>query len=133
MGLRSTYPTMFDSTEILSPTSWKETSNVIETVNQSEAGTDLVDVTRYDKLIVDASYTIAETCETGGVGNGWAKTFKEFSKKPSFTLKRYDPLVGGYEERTVRMRKFSADIVKKSDLFDDINGAWRISFTLEEF
>lgn len=133
MGLRSTYPTMFDSTEILSPTSWKESSNVIETVNQSEAGTDLVDVTRYDKLIVDASYTIAETYETGGVGNGWAKTFKEFSEKASFTLKRYDPLVGGYEERTVRMRSFSAELIKKSDLFDAINGGWRISFKLEEF
>ena len=88
MGLRSTYPTMFDSTEILSPTSWKESSNVIETVNQSEAGTDLIDVTRYDKLVVDASYKIAETYETGGVGNGWAKTFKEFMILLSVDMKK---------------------------------------------
>lgn len=129
MGLSSTYPIMFDDTQILSPSEWNETSNVIETVNVTEAGTDNVEVTRYDKLNVTAKFKVAEATNIGE----WAKVFKEFSKKPSFTLKRYDILEQGYEERTVRMRDFTAELMAKSDLLPSINGIWNISFTLIEF
>lgn len=129
MGLNSTYPIMFDDTQILSPSEWNETSNVVETVNVTEAGTDSVEVTRYDKLTVSARFKVAEAANVVE----WAKVFKEFSKKPSFTLKRYDILEQGYEERTVRMRDFVAELMPKSDLLPSINGIWDISFTLIEF
>ena len=128
-GLNTNYPIYFDTTQILSPHSWEEKSNVVETVNETEAGTDQIDVTRYDKLSVSVSYAIAES-EDGG---GWAKILKGFSKYNSFTLKRYDILLGGYEERTVRMRNFSANLKPKSDYLPAVNGVWEISFTLEEF
>ena len=129
MGLNSTYPILFDNTQILSPSEWNETSNVVETVNVTEAGTDNVEVTRYDKLTISAKFKVAEATNVGE----WAKVFKEFSKKPSFTLKRYDILEQGYEERTVRMRDFTAELMAKSDLLPSINGIWNISFTLIEF
>lgn len=129
MGLNITYPIMFDDTQILSPSEWNETSNVVETVNVTEAGTDSVEVTRYDKLTVSARFKVAEAANVGE----WAKVFKEFSKKPSFTLKKYDILEQGYEERTVRMRDFVAELMPKSDLLPSINGIWDISFTLIEF
>ena len=131
MGIYASYPTLFNTTQILSPSTWQETSKVVESVAQSEAGTDIVDVVRYDKLTVQASYNIAETI-SNGVGNGWAKTFKTFSKMTSFTLKRYDALVGGYEERTVRMRDYKAQLRPKSDKLSAVNGVWEISFSLEE-
>lgn len=129
MGLSSTYPIMFDDTQILSPSEWNETSNVVETVNVTEAGTDNVEVTRYDKLTISAKFKVAEATNVGE----WAKVFKEFSKKPSFTLKRYDILEQGYEQRTVRMRDFTAELMAKSDLLPSINGIWNISFMLIEF
>lgn len=129
MGLYNTYPIMFDTTQILSPSQWDEKSDVIENVNQSEAGTDNVEVARYDKLTVSARFKVAESSTAGT----WAKTFKEFSKKASFTLKRYDILAEAYEERTVRMRNFSASLDRKSDLLPNINGVWDISFDLIEF
>lgn len=129
MGLFNTYPIMFNQTQILSPSQWEEKSEVIENVNRSEAGTDNVEVARYDKLTVSARFKVAESPSAGS----WAKIFKEFSKMASFTLKRYDILEQGYEERTVRMRNFSAELERKSDLLPAINGVWDIGFELIEF
>lgn len=123
-----TYPIMFNSTELPSPSQWDETSEVVENVNVTEAGTDQVEVTRYDKLTVNVKYRIAEE-PTGGIAN----TLKEFSKKASFTLKRYDVLAQAYEERTVRMRDFKASLVPKSEYLTAVNGVWEITFTLKEF
>lgn len=123
-----TYPIMFDSTELPSPSQWDETSEVVENVNVTEAGTDQVEVTRYDKLTVNVKYRIAED-PAGGIAN----TLKEFSKKASFTLKRYDVLAKTYEERTVRMRDFKVSLVPKSDYLSSVNGVWEITFTLKEF
>ena len=123
-----TYPIMFDTTELPSPSQWDETSEVIENVNVTEAGTDSVEVTRYDKLTVNVKYRIAED-PTGGIAN----TLKEFSKKASFTLKRYDVLAKTYEERTVRMRDFKVSLVPKSEYLTAVNGVWDITFTLKEF
>lgn len=124
MAALSEYPIYFDDTEIPFPLSWSEDSDVIENKNQSEAGTDLVSVTRYDKLKVSAKFKSM---------SGWAKTFKSFSKKDSFVLKRYDILAGDYETRTVRMRDFKADYVKHSEDFSITTGIWNITFNLEEF
>ncbi len=41
----------FDDEEIIQPESWSEDSEVIETVNETEAGTDQIAVLRYDKLV----------------------------------------------------------------------------------
>ena len=123
-----TYPIMFNSTELPSPSQWDETSEVVENVNVTEAGTDQVEVTRYDKLTVNVKYRIAEDL-TGGIAN----TLKDFSKKASFTLKRYDVLAQAYEERTVRMRDFKMSLVPKSEYLTAVNGVWEITFTLKEF
>ena len=123
-----TYPIMFNSTELPSPSQWDETSEVVENVNVTEAGTDQVEVTRYDKLTVNVKYRIAED-SAGGIAN----TLKDFSKKASFTLKRYDVLAQAYEERTVRMRDFKMSLVPKSEYLTAVNGVWEITFTLKEF
>ena len=129
MGLLNTYPILINNEPVLSPHSWTENSNTVETVNQTEAGTDQIDVTRLDKLSISVTYAIAETSD----GTGWAKKFKGFSKLNSLIVKRYDILEAGYEERTMRMRNFSANLVPKSDYLPAVNGVWEISFTLEEF
>lgn len=128
-GLNATYPIYFDETEMLSPHSWSESSEVIETVNQTEAGTDQVDVTRFDKLSISVSYAVAES-QSGGM---WAQILKRFSKQNIIKVKRYDILKGEYETRNMRMRDFSANLKPKSDMLPSVNGVWEISFTLIQF
>lgn len=113
----------FNNTPILRPLSWSETSNVIESVNTSESGTDIINVVRYDKLTISCEF---------GCTDAWAKTFKEFSLLDSFTLTRYDVISEAEESRTVRMRNYSQSLVKDSEKITVSNGLYNITFDLEE-
>ena len=50
------YPIKFNNEQIFTPSSWEESSAVVESVNETEAGTDQIIVTRYDKLSVSAAF-----------------------------------------------------------------------------
>lgn len=128
MGLYNTFPIMFDSTTMPSPSKWQETSKVVENVNTTEAGTDQVEVVRYDKLTIDVTYKIAEA-----TSNGIVKTLKEFSKQDSIAVKKYDVITCAYETRYMRIRNFKAQLKSKSDMLTAVNGVWEVSFTLQEF
>lgn len=122
--LRDDYPTKFNNTEVLWALSWSETSNVVEQTFLTEAGTDKVALTRVDKLSISASYKCTDA---------WVAIFGEFSRMPSFTLTRYNPSLGEYEDRTVRMREFTYKLVPKSQDLTVTEGVWEVSFNLEEF
>lgn len=122
-GLKD-YPYKFDTTTILFPLTWQETFNTIDDVQTSEAGGDLVTVSRYGKLSVSAGFKCT---------SGWVKTFQGFMDKPSFTLHRYDALAEGYKTHTVRMREFSCNFMSKSQDLSTTKGIWEVSFVLEEF
>ena len=122
--LKTDYPIMFNQTAIIWPLSWTEKSNVVETEAQTEAGTDILILARYDKLEVSAQYKCTDT---------WVKTFKEFSLLDSFTLKIYDPVSEAYKTRTVRMRNFNASLIPHSWDLGVTEGIWKVSFTLKEF
>lgn len=118
------YPVKFGEEEIPEPEEWSEESSVIENVNQTEAGTDQISVTRYDKLSVSCSFQCSHR---------WASKFKAYSKKDSISVRMYDIELGGYKTRTMRIRSFKADPVKNSQRTPNTNGLWEISFHLEEF
>ena len=122
-GLKD-YPYKFDDTEILFPLTWQESFNTIEDVQTSEAGYDLVAVSRYNKLSVSASFKVTQP---------WLKTFQEFSTVRRFTLSRYDAVRNRYVTHTVRMRNFSVNRVPKSEDLAITRGLWEVSFTLEEY
>lgn len=113
----------FNNTPILRPIAWSETSNVIESVNTSESGTDIINVVRYDKLTISCEF---------GCTDAWAKTFKQFSLLDSFTLTRYDVISEAEESRTVRMRNYAQTLLKGSDRLSVSNGLYSITFDLEE-
>jgi hypothetical protein len=117
------YPTFFNEDEILNPTEWNEDYGVVETVNETEAGTDIHAVTRYDKLTVEATYYVTDS---------WARLFYRYSKEPSFTLKKYSVLLNDYEERTVVLRDFKINRLPKSERIRVSNGLYAVSFSLEE-
>lgn len=120
----SDYPIYFDDVKLFTPESWEESYTVVESTNQTEAGTDQVIVTRYDKLSVSASFPCSSR---------WAARFAEFRDKDSIQVKLYDLKTQGYKTRTMRMRNFKTSPEKHSEKTRGTNGLYTVSFDLEEF
>lgn len=118
------FPISINNTTLPFPHKWQETSNVVETVNKTEAGTDQVEVVRYDKLTISCEF---------GCTNTLVATLKGFAKLSSLTVKYYDAETDAYKERTMRMRKFSQSLADGSHTLSTVRGVWNVSFDLEEF
>ena len=114
----------FNDEIIFEPESWEESSEVIESVNQTEAGTDQIAVTRYDKLSISCSFQCSSR---------WTKKFKEYSKQDSIAVSIYDHIDETYKTRTMRIRSFKVSLVENSWKTKDTSGLWIVSFSLEEF
>ena len=110
------YPIRFDGENIFTPTSWEEESAVVESVNETEAGT--------DQLSVSASFQCSST---------WAGKFKTYSKQDSITVSLYDIETHAYKNRSMRLRSFKAVPAQNSERNRGTDGLWTVSFTLEEF
>jgi hypothetical protein len=120
----SDYPIYFDDVKLFTPESWEESYTVVESTNQTEAGTDQVIVTRYDKLSVSASFPCSSR---------WAAIFAAFRDKDSITVKLYDLKSQDYKTRIMRMRNFKTGPEKNSEKTRGTNGLYTVSFDLEEF
>ena len=118
------YPIRFDGEAIFTPSSWEEESVVVENVNETEAGTDQVIVTRYDKLTVSASFQCSSL---------WAGKFKAWSRRDSVTVSLYDLETHAYRNRSMRLRSFKAAPAEHSEWNRGTDGLWTVSFKLEEF
>lgn len=118
------FPPIFDGEEMpIAQSGWTETSNVVESVQTSESGKDLIDVTRYDKL----SISVSTVCLSD-----LAKKYKEYSLKDSIQVQIYDIIEEKYVTREMRIRDFSASRRKDTDGLAVSNGIWEVSFNLEE-
>lgn len=120
----SDHPIKFNQTEIYFPSTFTVKREVVEVVNQSEAGTDIVQVARQNKV----SVSVSTNCTSD-----WVSIFEEFSEEPYFTLSFWNDNDEAYETHTVRMRGFQKSLIKKSWAVALYNGIWGVSFTLEEF
>lgn len=118
------YPPKFNGTEIPWPTKWEESSSVVEIVNETEAGTDQINVIRYDKLSVAAGFNVTSF---------WASRLKTYSRQGVISVHLFDVEENGYKERTMRIRDFSMNMVENSEKKKETNGLWEVSFNLEEF
>lgn len=118
------YPIKFNDETIPEPVKWSEDYGVVESVNKTEAGTDQISVTRYDKLSVSCSFQCTSM---------WAGKFKKYSKSDLVHVLMYDLEANGYRERDMRIREFKAEPVINSRLTLGTNGLWKVSFNLEEF
>ena len=123
-SLASTYPIKFDLTEIPYPSTYSESRETIENSYTSEAGTDLLQVTRYGKRTWTMGFKCLESL---------AKTLESFSDKDSFTLTFYDTQTESLSTATVRMRGFTKTLIPKSETITYCNGLYNISFNLLEF
>lgn len=118
------YPVKFNSEEIPEPVKWEEDYSNEETVIKTEAGTDVVIVTRYGKLSVTTQFNCSSR---------WAAKFAGYRDKGEITVELYDIKTGGYGLRKMRIREFKSSIVKNSHRTVGTNGLYEISFILEEY
>lgn len=122
--LKKDFPIYFDDTKLFWPSKWQESYSVVETTNQTEAGTDQVIVTRYDKLSVSCEFKCSA---------GWAATFTSFRDKDSIAVRLYDLKTQDYKTRTMRIRNFKMAPEKNSEKLASSNGLYTVSFDLYEF
>ena len=122
--LKKDFPIYFDDTKLFWPSKWQESYSVIETTKQTEAGTDQVIVTRYDKLSVSCEFKCSAA---------WASTFTNFRDKDSIAVRLYDLKTRDYKTRTMRIRNFKTGPEKNSEKLASSNGLYTVSFDLYEF
>ena len=111
-------------TTLPKPTQWDQSYSWIESVNSSEAGTDLVNITRSNKLSVSASFNCTSRMYS---------LLYNLSQNAWLYLQTYDPLTNTTGNRKVRMRDFSASFQQYSDNVSGTTGLWAVSFSLTEF
>lgn len=119
------YPVIMNGTTVPFMPALKNKPNIIQKVNQSEGGRDIVQNIRKDKMSVSVSLKLADF--------HWVQFFYQLYMMDSFVLKQFNPLVGGYDERTVRIDDFDYDNEKDSDKLTAVVGVWNVSFKIEEF
>ncbi|MGN0363157.1 MAG: hypothetical protein ACI4ET_09985 [Bilifractor sp.] len=118
------YPIYFDDVKLFPPSKWEECNSVVESVNQTEAGTDQVIVIRSDKLFVSASFQCS---------GSWAAKFAAFRDKDSIAVKLYDLKTQGYKTRQMRMRNFKPGLEEHAERTKGTSGLYTVTFDLEEF
>lgn len=118
------YPVIINNTVIPFPDSWNEDYEVIEEVNETEAGTEQVSVTRYGKMSVSASFSCTSE---------WVKRFRVFESTDILRVNIYDAVTEGYLLHRMRLRNLKTALEPGSENVSSTFGLWKVSFNLEEF
>ncbi len=118
------YPIKINNTAIPFSGSMSEKYDTIENVNESEAGTDVRQITRVNKLTLSISYTMLSnfipTLE------GWRDSLT------ALTVDIYDFTTSAYKQRSMVMRNYNKNIVEHSQDLEVTTGIWKVSFDLIE-
>lgn len=118
------YPIKINDTAIPFSGSMSENYAVVENINTSEAGTDVVQLQRVDKLTISISYTMLSSFLP--TLEGWRNSLTALS------VKIFDFGLGGYKTRSMRMRNYKKDLIKNSQDLSVTTGIWKVSFDLIE-
>ena len=118
------YPIKINSTAIPYDGTMSEKYSTIETVNTSEAGTDIVQVERLGKLTLSLSFrTLSD----------WVTTIEGWAFDNSYkTVSIFDFTTGAYKDRNMRIRNYQKKFVEHSQNQTLTTGVWDVSFDLIE-
>ena len=118
------FPLKFNGTAIPFPNSYDVSNSVIENVNESEAGTDIIQIKRTQKMTIALSFRLMDS---------YLAFFEGYAhSNQTITVSVYDTTTKAYITKTMRLREFKYKLVEKSELVKDINGMYDISFSLIE-
>ncbi len=125
MSKLNDFPIKINNVDLPIPSEWNETAEVVENVLTTEAGTDIVDIMRVDKLTVNAQFDVSSSL---------LATLKGYANSTSsLTVKIYDSVTDAYVTRYMRMRNFNYSLVRYSDKNSGTVGLWTVTFDLIEF
>ena len=119
-----TYPFKFNNVSIPFPNSVDFSNEVLENVNETEAGTDIVQIRRMKKTTISMSFRLMDSYLAFFEGYAYSSS--------TITVSIFDATTQAYITKTMRMRNFKYSLVEKSELVNDINGMYDISFDLIE-
>lgn len=102
---------------------WDTTYDKIESVNETEAGTDDVDLLRAKKRTIACMFQCTDR---------WAKILSGFDDEATLSVKHYDPKEG-YITSTMRMENYKESLAAFSENDNQSNGLYTITFDLVEF
>lgn len=123
MAYLSNFPIKLNNNAIPFPNSYTEGNTVVETVNQTEAGTDICQIERIKKLTLSMSFRLM---------GSWASFFEGIAYDTStVSVSIYDNQTSAYDSKTMRMRNYSKKLVEHSEKVN-CDGMWDISFDLVE-
>ena len=118
------YPVKINNTAIPFSGSMAEKYDTIESVNMSEAGTDIVQTERLGKLTLSISYKILSS---------WIPTFESWAFENTYkTVSIFDFGTGAYKNHQMRMRNYTKKLKKDSQDLTVTTGIWEVSFDLIE-
>lgn len=118
------YQIRMNQVQVPPPTVWDITYDTKETVNETEAGTDQIILTRKNKLSVSATFQVSSR---------WYGFFQHLKDEDSFPLTIYNPIEDTTRAYTVRLRDFVPSFVQYSEKNRGTAGLWNITFTLIQF
>lgn len=104
-----------NNTALPIPAAWQETYETIENVNQSEAGTDLANLIRANKLTVSISSNMAQTAKDA---------LLSYAAEPTVTV------TIGSTTKTMRLRNVQASRVRWSE--KNTEELWEVTYDLME-
>lgn len=118
------YPIKINNTAIPFGGSMSESYSDIETVNVSEAGTDIVQTERIGKLTLSISIQTM---------SDWLPILEGFYLENTYkTVAIYDFNTSAYKERQMRMRNYKKNLVEHSEKLKKTTGYWEVSFDFIE-
>ena len=118
------YPIKINNTAIPFSGSTNGNYATTETVNTSEAGTDIVQTQRLNKLTLNISYTML---------SDFIPTLEGWRDSTTYlTISMYDFTMNAYKDRQMRMRNYKKSLVKNSQDLTVTTGIWKVSFDLIE-
>lgn len=122
----SSYPYKINNEAIPFPTDWEENPVKITESFETESGHRKVIVKRTGRLAVSARFKVSSY---------WLKKFMQWRDAASFTLSKYDAVSGAYVNYTMDIDpdSFRSRVVPHSEMVQNTNGLYYLSFDMEEF
>ena len=118
------YPIKFDTLPIPFPNSMDISNEVLENINETEAGTDIAQIRRIEKLTISMSFRLMDS---------YLAFFETFAFSTNYIqVQFYSATLQTYQMKNMRMRDFKYKLVESSEKVHDINGMYDISFSLIE-
>lgn len=118
------YPIKINNTAIPFSGSMSENYDTIEDVGTSEAGTDIDQIRRLDKMTLSISYTML---------SDFIPTLETWKSSTTYlSVQIYDFVTNAYKTHSMRMRNYKKSLVKNSQDLIVTTGIWKVSFDLIE-